>query len=203
MALIDLTGPDKFIDDLSNTDPEETDDGNQLGFWSRGIQNVLINNFPNLTAAVTPTAAELNHMVGQDQGVGTGDSVAFAALDSTPIGVVTPAAGEFTTLDADTLDYNKQTWRRVSSADSPVTAAVGDNIFCTCDGAITINLPATPDNGDRVLICVDSQCDSTNSVTIDPDGANTVMGESTVEIDLAFAPVLLVANTTDDWDLAN
>lgn len=65
MALEDLTGSDKFIDDLVNTNPVgATDLKSTLDDHIRGIKNVLLNQFPNLTEAVTASAAELNIMDG-------------------------------------------------------------------------------------------------------------------------------------------
>lgn len=178
MALIDLTGVSKFIDDLSNTDPEESDFANQLGAWVRGIQNVLLNTFPNVTAAVTATAAELNRMDGQDQDLKTTDDV------------------DFNSVDVDSVN-----WSRIASADSPYSASVGENIFCTCDGAITINMPAGPSSGDRVRVRVDHQCDGTNYVQIDPDGTKKVANETTVEIDLAFFESEFIANASENWEM--
>lgn len=194
MALNDLTGVDKFIDDFSSVDPEATDKANQIGHWLRGIQNVLLNQFPNLTAAATPTAVELNHLVGQDQGVGTGDSVEFTALDATPIGAATPAAGAFTS-----LDYTSRTQVRIASADSPYSASIGENILCECDAAIVINLPATPGTNERIFVRVDESCDSTNTVTLDPNGAATIGGETTLVVDLPFFESDLIADASDNW----
>lgn len=65
MALEDLTGTDKFIDDFINTNPTGTDPKNQGDDHLRGIKNVLLNQFPNLTAAVTSDATELNLLDGR------------------------------------------------------------------------------------------------------------------------------------------
>lgn len=65
MALEDLTGTDKFVDDFIKTNPTGTDPKNQGDDHIRGIKNVLLNQFPNLTAAVTSDATELNLLDGR------------------------------------------------------------------------------------------------------------------------------------------
>lgn len=60
MALEDLTGPNKFITALVNTNPLSADDRREGDDHIRGIKNVLHNTFPNLDAQVTATPAALN-----------------------------------------------------------------------------------------------------------------------------------------------
>jgi hypothetical protein len=65
MALEDLTGTSKFIDDFINTNPAGTDPKNQGDDHIRGIKNVLLNTFPNIDAAVTSNPTELNLLDGR------------------------------------------------------------------------------------------------------------------------------------------
>lgn len=61
MPLEDLTGPSKFINALNSLNPDgATDRINEGDDHLRGIKNVLINTFPNITAAITDTAAVIN-----------------------------------------------------------------------------------------------------------------------------------------------
>jgi len=60
MATEDLTGTDKFVDDLVATNPVSTDSVSDGDEHIRGVKNVLKNTLPNITAAVTATAAQLN-----------------------------------------------------------------------------------------------------------------------------------------------
>ncbi len=60
MATEDLTGTDKFVDDLVATNPVATDSVSDGDEHIRGVKNVLKNTLPNVTAAVTATAADLN-----------------------------------------------------------------------------------------------------------------------------------------------
>lgn len=66
MALEDLTGPSKFINALNQINPDgATDTLDQADDHMRGIKNVLKNSFPNITAAMTATAAILNGLDGR------------------------------------------------------------------------------------------------------------------------------------------
>lgn len=61
MGLEDLTGGSKFIDDLVNTNPAAGDQKSEGDDHIRGVKNVLLNTFPNITGAVTATQSELNN----------------------------------------------------------------------------------------------------------------------------------------------
>lgn len=66
MGLEDMTGTDKFINDFVNTNPVgATDPKSQGDDHLRGIKNVLINTFPNITGAVTATHTELSLLEGE------------------------------------------------------------------------------------------------------------------------------------------
>jgi hypothetical protein len=60
MPLEDLTGPDKFIDALVNTNPPPADPLDEGCFHLTGIKNVLGNSFPGITGAVTATQAQID-----------------------------------------------------------------------------------------------------------------------------------------------
>jgi hypothetical protein len=60
MATEDLTGTDKFVDDLVAANPVATDSVSDGDEHIRVVKNVLKNTLPNVTAAVTATAADLN-----------------------------------------------------------------------------------------------------------------------------------------------
>ncbi len=69
MALEDLTGVDKFIDDLVNTNPAAGDNPREGDDHIRGVKNVLLNTFPNVDAAVTADATELNRIDGVTENI--------------------------------------------------------------------------------------------------------------------------------------
>jgi hypothetical protein len=74
--------------------------------------------------------------------------------------------------------------RNVAFADSPVTAAYGDDISCdSSGGAITINLPAAVAGRAPIIIRAGASA-ATNNITLEPDGAETILGETNLEIDI-------------------
>ena len=76
--------------------------------------------------------------------------------------------------------------RNVTAANSPVTADYGDDISCdTSGGAITINLPAAVAGRAPIIIRAGADA-ATNNVTLEPDGSETILGESNLVIDLNF-----------------
>lgn len=76
--------------------------------------------------------------------------------------------------------------RNVTSADSPVTAAYGDDISCdSSGGAITINLPAAVAGRAPIVVRTDGNV-SSNAVTLEPNGAETILGQTNLEIDINY-----------------
>ncbi|HAH10224.1 MAG TPA: hypothetical protein DCL48_08995 [Alphaproteobacteria bacterium] len=74
--------------------------------------------------------------------------------------------------------------RNVAFADSPVTAAYGDDISCNSSGgAITINLPPAVAGRAPIIIRAGASA-ATNNVTVEPDGAETILGETNLQIDI-------------------
>lgn len=65
MALEDLTGGSVYIDSFVNTNPTSSDTKSQGDDHLRGIKNVLLNTFPNVTGAVTSSHTELNLLDGR------------------------------------------------------------------------------------------------------------------------------------------
>jgi hypothetical protein len=66
MPLEDIESAGKYISDLVVTNPESTDYPGQDGDnHLRGIKNVVVNTFPNLSGPVTSTQAELNLLDGK------------------------------------------------------------------------------------------------------------------------------------------
>jgi DnaJ-class molecular chaperone len=67
---------------------------------------------------------------------------------------------------------------------SPYTAAYGQTLLVdTSGGAVTINLPAAVAGGSSIVVLDVGGAASANNITLDPDGAETISGEATVEID--------------------
>lgn len=64
MSLEDLTGSNKFITNLVNTNPLSADDRREGDDHIRGIKNVLHNTFPQLDGPVDFTAADMTAGIG-------------------------------------------------------------------------------------------------------------------------------------------
>ena len=76
--------------------------------------------------------------------------------------------------------------RNVAFADSPVTAAYGDDISCdSSGGAITINLPAAVAGRAPIIIRAGASA-ATNNVTVEPDGSETILGEGNLQININY-----------------
>jgi hypothetical protein len=83
--------------------------------------------------------------------------------------------------------------REVDNTDNPVTAVFGDTIFVDCSsGAVEIDLPAATAGSLPISIIDDDGNAPTNNITIDPDGSETINGETSIEIDQARAAVTLI-----------
>ena len=65
-------------------------------------------------------------------------------------------------------------WTEKTNADSPVAAAAGDRLMLnTSGGTITVNLPASPSDGDEVTVVPGDNTDwSSNNVTIGRNSEN-------------------------------
>lgn len=86
MALEDLNGPSKFVNSLNQSNPDgATDTLDEADDHMRGIKNVLKNTFPNLTAAMTATAAILN---GMDARVADLELPVNAPAGQNPVGTI-------------------------------------------------------------------------------------------------------------------
>lgn len=113
-----------------------------------------------------------------------GTVASWSAVDLSPYLTIANAA---TTYQA------KLTRRNVTNADSPVTAAYGDDISCdTSGGAITINLPAAVAGNPEIIIRAGADAVTAN-VTVEPDGSETILGESNLVIDINFFVYAFVA----------
>lgn len=77
---------------------------------------------------------------------------------------------------------------------SPYTAAYGQTLLVdSSGGAVTINLPAAVAGGSSIVVIDVGGAASTNNITLDPDGAETISGEATVEIDQDYKGLTLYA----------
>ena len=116
-----------------------------------------------------------------------GTVASWSAVDLTPYLTIATAASTYVALSGTTAAGREQlnlNRRNVAFADSPVTAAYGDDISCdTSGGAITINLPAAVAGRAPIIIRAGASA-LTNNVTVEPNGAETILGESNLQIDI-------------------
>jgi hypothetical protein len=77
---------------------------------------------------------------------------------------------------------------------SPYTAAYGQTLLVdSSGGAVTINLPAAVAGGSSIVVMDVGGSAGTNNITLDPNGAETISGEATVEIDQDYKGLTLYA----------
>jgi hypothetical protein len=125
-----------------------------------------------------------------------GTIASWGTVDLTPYLTTATAASTYQPLDGDLTNIAALTTsaagreqlilvrRNVAFADSPVTAAYGDDISCdSSGGAITINLPAAVAGRAPIIIRAGASA-VTNNVTAEPNGAETILGESNLQIDI-------------------
>jgi hypothetical protein len=106
-----------------------------------------------------------------------GSVASWATVDLAPYLTTSTAASTY---------QAKLTRRNVTSASSPVTAAYGDDISCDSSGGpILINLPAAVAGQPEIIIRAGASA-ATNNVTVEPDGAETILGESNLQIDINY-----------------
>jgi hypothetical protein len=118
----------------------------------------------------------------------TETDAAYQPLDSdlTSIAALTTTArgrSELTTPNAAHID----------NTDSPYAASFGEEIFVDCStGAVEVDLPAATAGSLPIIITDDDGESVTNNITVDPDGSETIAGQTTIEIDQARASIKLV-----------
>lgn len=132
MALEDLTGPSKYISNLVQTNPVgATDFVSQGDDHIRGIKNVLLNTFPNVTGPVIATQAELN-------------SISQPPAVQMPVGMVADFAGTSIPANWMALPFVQTNVSRATYA--ALFAAIGTT-WGAGDGSSTFGLPFCPDGG--------------------------------------------------------
>jgi hypothetical protein len=141
-----------------------------------------------------------------DGGTGRSDTVAYTPIcgGTTSIGshqsvISTGTSGQVLTSNgAGTLPSFQAlpaagTWTATTKvyADSPFTAAADNTILCNAaSGSMTINLPATASNANKVynIKKIDS---SGNSITIDANASETIDGTTTKSLNLQYESITI------------
>ena len=200
MALEDLTGSGKYIDDLVSSNPAAGDNVSEGDDHIRGIKNVLKLSFPAITGAVTPTHTELNYVDGVTSAIQTqfdaitaddwvtGARVADDAIDSQHY-----ADGS---IDTAHIGNNQVTAAKVAA--DVATQAELDTVSTTASAALPkAGGTMTGDLilGDNVKVEVGSL--SGGDLEIYHDGSHTRMQNNTGNLNIRTG-VLSVTNVADN-----
>lgn len=88
MGLESLTGGSVYINSFINTNPVSDDYIYEADDHLRGVKNVILNTFPNITGAMTATQAELNSLAGRQAFINTFLQAADATAALAAVGIV-------------------------------------------------------------------------------------------------------------------
>ena len=124
----------------------------------------------------------------------------IASWGTVDLSTLQPLDSDLTAIAAlSTTTYGRSYLTRASPVSidhtvSPYTAAYGQTLLVdTSGGAVTINLPAAVAGGSSIVVMDVGGAAGTNNITLDPNGAETISGEATVEIDQDYKGLTLYA----------
>ena len=167
MALEDLTGSGKYIDDLVSTNPTATDNVAQGDDHIRGIKNVLKLTFPSIDGAINATDTELNYVDGVTSAIQT--QLDNKTTNANHSGEVTGSAG-LTIADNVVDEANLKVSNSPSNGHflSAQSGATGGMTWAEVDA-----LPSQSGNSGKFLTT-----DATNAswATLDTDANTTTKG---------------------------
>jgi hypothetical protein len=131
-----------YISGLVTTNPTGSDDRAQGDDHIRLLKSTILNTFPNITGAVTPTHTELNYVDGVTSALQTQLDAKLASSGYTAADVLSKLLtvdGAASTLDADLLDgLSSAAFLRASNNLSDVTASTArTNLGVTATGSDT------------------------------------------------------------------
>lgn len=89
----------------------------------------------------------------------------------------------------------------VSASVGGATLVTGVNYFSTVGGAVSVTLPASADLtvGNSVKVKAGSDCSTTNTITINKTGSQTIDGETFVVLESPWAALEFVYVASDTW----
>ena len=79
------------------------------------------------------------------------------------------------------------------------TLAIGVNYFADVAGASSVTLPAAPSVGESVRVKAPSNCNTTNTITVNRTGSQTIDAETFIVLESPFAAVEFVYVATNLW----
>lgn len=141
---------------------------------------------------ITSTAAELNLL----DGGAVGASITLVDSD----GIIVDDGGTMKKVPASVFKtYLADNSMNVALKDNGNALSNGINYFADLSGAETANLPASPDVGDAVYVKAPSNCDASNTLTINRQGSHTIDGETSIVLESSHAAVMLVYVVENTW----
>lgn len=91
---------------------------------------------------------------------------------------------------------------RITDGATPVSAAVGDLIAADpTGGAIDVNLPAITQFNEGLEVVVKNNSASTNNITVNPAGADTIDGAASAVISTGRASLTFVSDGVGNWNI--
>lgn len=145
------------------------------------------------TTAITATPAEINLL-----DAGAGSSVALADGDGILMFDASDSDVVKKVLMSDIETYVNST--NVQNVDDGGTFQVGFNYFSSLGGAESATLPASPSIGNVVQVKAASNCSTTNKITINRAGSQTIDGSNTsIILESPDAAVSLMYVASDSW----
>ena len=162
-----------------------------------------------MTGAITFAAAQLVSVANGGTGLATltANNVILGNGTSTPTFVAPSTTGNV-------LTSNGTTWQSTTPAaggitytttkTSNYTASANDGVLTnTTAGAFTVNLPASPSNGDQVIVADAAGTWGTNNLTVGRNGNNIADVAQDLVCDISGASVQFVYNSsgTASWEV--
>jgi hypothetical protein len=171
------------------------------GKW---IDNGTLRSYAGATSHDPTDNKTLYYELVSGTGALASNEVGFT-LGNFPIAkIVTDAAGEVTSIEnagAAYLINDNDIITEIDDTDSPYTVGNNERVILAdpTSGTITINLPTATRVGQVFEI---KNVGATNAVTVDPNGTETIDGETTVALDTQFQTLTLVSDGTN-WKTKN
>jgi hypothetical protein len=142
---------------------------------------------------VTSTAGELNLLDG-----GTSVTTKISLADGD--GIFVNDGGTSKLVEVESIkDYVGA--GTVQNIDDSGTLQVGFNYFSSLGGAESCTLPASPTVGNIVRVKAPSNCSSTNTITVNKAGSQTIDGETSIILESPYAAVNLCYVANNTWSI--
>jgi hypothetical protein len=145
------------------------------------------------TTAINSTPGELNLLDGSAKSTSSitlADADAIIVIDGTTTKQI-PASDLKTFIGSGTTT--------VQNIDNLGTITAGLNYYSSLGGAESCTLPASPSVGDTVWVKAPSNCSTSNKITINGAGSQTIDGETAILLESPHAAVTLIYAVSNVW----